>query len=235
MATTILHESAHAAAAFALGVPSTLFNYSANMDFTPAQATSGVPALIRVAGPTWCLLIGAASWFGFPRASIPARLPLLYFAVFGLGTFFGNLMSTPFAGDFSSAASWWEMPATVRYVLGGLGAIGLVALHVWAGRQLVDWAPASAGRVARTLGVVVVPVVVGTAAVILVNQPMTAASVSARVGEALFWIFAAIGALVTPTPRPAADGHGLRWTDTGALLLMILVVRVFVGGIALVP
>ena len=38
--TTILHELAHVSTAFALGVRSTLFNYSGSVDLTPAQAAS---------------------------------------------------------------------------------------------------------------------------------------------------------------------------------------------------
>jgi hypothetical protein len=47
------------------------------------------------------------------------------------------------------------------------GALGLAAVHVWGGRALVRWVPAGVGRMAGTLGIVAVPVVLGTAAVIL--------------------------------------------------------------------
>src|SRR5206468_7631925 len=84
--TTILHELAHACAAFTLGVRSTLFNYSANLDLTPVQAASNLPALIRVAGPLFCLGVGTVSWLAFRRARGSAvELPLLYLSVFGVG------------------------------------------------------------------------------------------------------------------------------------------------------
>jgi O-antigen/teichoic acid export membrane protein len=44
-------------------------------------------------------------------------LPLLYLSVFGVGTFFGNLMSTSFVGDFSAAAIALSLPMTVRYAI----------------------------------------------------------------------------------------------------------------------
>jgi hypothetical protein len=37
--------------------------------------------------------------------------------------------------------------------------------------------------------------VLGTAAVILVNQPMPAASMNVRIAEGSFWLFAVVGAL----------------------------------------
>jgi hypothetical protein len=111
MVTTILHELAHACAAFALGVRSTLFNYSADLDLTPAQAATNLPALIRVAGPVFCLGFGMLSWLAFRRLrGSAAEVPLLYLSVFGIGTFFGNLMSTSFVGDFSAAAVALRLP-----------------------------------------------------------------------------------------------------------------------------
>src|SRR5688572_11451699 len=62
MLTTIVHESAHAATAFVLGVRSTLFNYSAHLDLTHAQSASNLPAIIAVAGPVVCLAIGILCW-----------------------------------------------------------------------------------------------------------------------------------------------------------------------------
>ena len=45
------------------------------------------------------------------------------------------------------------------------------------------------------LGIIALPVVLGTAAVILVNQPMPRMWVNARIMEAGVWLFAAPGAL----------------------------------------
>ncbi len=237
MATTILHELAHVLTAFALGVRSTLYSYSGDLDLTPAQAATNLPALIRVAGPAFCLALGVLAWILYRRArGSAAALPLLYFAVFGIGTFCGNLMSAAFVGDFSAIAVALGLPMAVRYAIAVAGALSVAGLHFWGGRELIQWVPARVGRVAGMLGIVALPVVLGMAAVILVNQPMPQASVSARVAEAAVWLFAAVGALVAR--RPAQNERGslaLRWADGAALLLAVLVVRLTVPGIPFVP
>jgi len=235
--TTILHELAHVSTAFALGVRSTLFNYSGALDLTPAQAASNLPAIIRVAGPVFCLVVGLVSWLAFRRArDSAAGLPLLYFSVFGIGTFCGNLMSTSFVGDFSSAAEALGLPMTIRYAVSAVGALSLAAVHFWAGRELVRWVPAGIGRVAGTLGIVALPVVLGTAAVILVNQPMANTTVNARIAEAGFWLFAALGALLAG--RDSQKVHGSlapRWGDAVVSLFAVLLVRIMVRGITFDP
>jgi hypothetical protein len=234
---TILHELAHVSAAFALGVRSTLFNYSGIVHFTPAQAASNLPVIIRIAGPLFCLAVGLACWLAFRRSrDSAAGLPLLYLSVFGIGTFFGNLMSTSLVGDFSSAAAALGLPTTIRIVISVAGAICLAAVQFWAGRELVRWVPAGVGRVAGTLGIVAVPVVLGTAAVILVNLPMANTTVSARMGEAGFWLFAALGALVARRDLRKVQGRlAPRWSDGVVALLAVLLVRLMVRGIPFNP
>jgi hypothetical protein len=61
MLTTILHELVHACAAFGLGVRSTLYNYSADLDLTPAQAATNLPVRIGIAGPVFYLALGIVS------------------------------------------------------------------------------------------------------------------------------------------------------------------------------
>jgi hypothetical protein len=237
MAITILHELAHAWAAYLLGVRSILYNYSAHVDLTPAQAATNLAVLIGLAGPTVCLVCGMLSWVAYRRSRHSASaLPLLYLAIFGLGTFFGNLMSTSFVGDFSSAAVALHLPVPVRYAVTAIGALAVVSIHFRAGRQLIQTAPLTASRVVAMLGLIIVPVVLGTAAVMLVNQPMPRASVNARVAEASVWIFAGMGAM--SGTRHAPDGSGtleLRWADGAVILLAVLAVRLMVRGIPMVP
>lgn len=235
--TTILHELAHASAAYALGVRSTLFNYSADLDLTPVQAASNLPVLIRVAGPLFCLAVGLASWFTFRRVrDSVVGLPLLYLSVFGIGTFFGNLMSTSFVGDFSAAATALGLPMPLRYVITVAGAMCLVGVHWWVGRELARWIPPDVGRLRGTLGIVVVPVVLGTAAVILVNQPMRGTSVDARIAEAGFWLFAALGALFAKIEaRKQRGGLAPRLGDGAVALLAAVLVRLMMRGIPFVP
>lgn len=233
MITTILHEAAHAGTALMLGVRSTLFNYSASMDFTPEQAASHAPVVIRIAGPLFCLVFGALAWSLYRRArQSPAGLPLLYLSVFMLGTFFGNLMSAAFVGDFSAAAAALQLSMGVRRGIAVAGAVSVAALHFWAGRELGRRVPSHIGRVAGMLGIIAVPVILGMAVVMLVNQPMPRASVNARIAEAAFWLFAAVGALVTGRePQVARASSALRWPDVAMLLLAILAVRLAVHGI----
>jgi hypothetical protein len=234
LVTTILHELAHACAAFGLGVRSTLFNYSADLDLTPAQAATNLPALIRIAGPLFCLAFGTLALFAFKRARSSGVLPLLYLSVFGIGTFFGNLMSTPFVGDFSAVAIALRLPMPVRYAIAAAGALAAAALHFWVGRQLVQNVPSHVGRMAGTLGIIAVPVLLGTAAVVLVNQPMSGNAVNARVAESSFWLFAAIGAMLT-REHSRRGSFELRWADGAVALLAVVTVRLMVRGIAFVP
>ena len=140
MATTVLHEFTHAAVAYALGVRSTLFNYLVDLDLTPAQSATDARAIIGIAGPLFCLGLGIAAWFAFRRMrGSTAELPFLFFAVFGIGTFFGNLMSASFIGDFSFAAAAMGVPMPARYAASVLGACCTAAIHFWAGRQLARW------------------------------------------------------------------------------------------------
>lgn len=238
MATTVFHELTHALVASAFGVRSTLHNYFVHLDLTPEQASTNIPAIIGVAGPSICLVLGIVAWIaykyvgrGFSRAG--AELPLLFVAVFGAATFFGNLVSASFVGDFSRAAIALHLPMPARYALSLAGVVGVAAVHFLAGRELTRWVPPTAGRLAGMLGIIASPVIVGMAFVILANVP--AASAAVRAGEASFWIFAAIGALVGGGIgiRPVAD-H-LRWVDVVALLLAIFIVRVLIPGIPFVP
>ena len=237
MLTTILHELTHACVAFGLGVRSTLFNYSADLHLTPAQAATNLPALIQIAGPAFCLGLGMLGLFAFTRArSSRVQIPLLYLSAFGIGTFFGNLMSTAFVGDFSAVAIALRLPMPVRYAIAAAGAFSVAAIHFWAGRQLAQRVPPYVGRVAGTLGMVVVPAVLGTVAVILVNLPMRGTTVSARVAESSFWLFAAIGAMLTRAHAPTSRGtFDVRWADAAVALLAIVVVRLTARGIPFAP
>jgi hypothetical protein len=190
-----------------------------------------------VSGPLFCLAFGMVAWLAFRRArGSAAELPLLYLSVFGAGTFFGNLMSTSFVGDFSAAAIVLRLPMTVRYAISLIGALSLATVHFWAGRELIRWVPATVGRVVGTLGIIALPVVLGTAGVILVNLPMPPASLADRVAEASFWLFAVIGALGIRRRPPSDHAHsGFRWADGAVTLLAVLAVRLMVRGILFAP
>ena len=181
--------------------------------------------------------MGLVSWLAFRRERDSGfELPLLYLSVFGMGTFVGNAMSTAFVGDFSAAAIALELPMTVRLAISVAGALCLAAVHFWAGRELVQWVPAHVGRPAGILGIIGMAVVLGTAAVMLVNQPMPGSSVNARMAEAGFWIFAVCGALVAARdPQKQRPALAPRWGDGVMLLLAVLLVRLLVRGVPFVP
>jgi hypothetical protein len=233
MATTIFHELVHALVAYLLGVRSTLNNYSVDLHPTATQAVSSFPAIIGIAGPTLCLVLGIVAWVLFRRArGTAAELPLLFFTLFGIGTFFGNLMSASFVGDFSRAATALHLPMGARHSLSLAGAAGTAAIHFWGGRALTRWVPSTMGRIAGTIGIVVVPVVLGTALVLLANAPSV--SVAVRSAEAGFWAFAAVGALMA-YPHGGGEPIKLDWVDGAAALLATLIVRLLMRGVPFVP
>jgi hypothetical protein len=124
----------------------------------------------------------------------------------------------------------------VRYVGTGIGALGTAAVQFWLGRQLARWVPADASTIAGVLGIVVLPVVLGTAAVIVVNQPMPRAFMSARISEAVFSVFAVIGALVVLRNPPGVRASlQLSWVDGVVAALAVAMVRILVRGIPFEP
>jgi len=156
--------------------------------------------------------------------------------VFGIATFFGNLMSIAFVGDFSSVALMLHVPMGLRYLLTAIGALGVAAMHFWAGRELVRLVPARVGAMRAMLCIVALPALLGTVAIVLVNQPMPWSRASVRFTEAGFWLFAAVGALAARRRlHNDADHLTLRWADGAVLLLAVSIVRVMVPGITFTP
>jgi hypothetical protein len=173
----IVHEGAHAATAVALGFPSTLFNFWVNYQST--DATLGERALVGVAGPTVSLALGIVCWaiYRYWKASVP----VWFLAAHGVSSFFGNLMSAAFVGDFSNAAVVLGWPSPLRYTASALGLIGVVVVLFVAGRELRRWLPSS-NRFVSALGLTVAPMLLGTIFIVVVNQPtpMGAAFLPAR-------------------------------------------------------
>jgi hypothetical protein len=231
----ILHEWAHALTAYALKVPSTLFHLYVQLD--QADGTLNQRAVIRVAGPLFCLAVGLVCWFAYRKVKgAHAELLLLYLAWFGVATFFGNLMSTPFVGDFSGLARALQLPMLVRYGAGFIGLLSLCALSFLMGRELSKWAPQGVSAFKATFGLIVIPAIAGTAIVVLIYLPMPSDFAVARIGESSFWIFGAVGTFII-RKRPTASRRDLKvsWADFAVLLVAVLVLRLMVGGIALVP
>ena len=230
-----LHEWAHAATAYLLGVPSTLFHFGVDVD--RARATLNQQAAIGVAGPLFVFALGLGCWLAYRKVrDSRIELPLLYLAMFGMGTLFGNLISASFVGDFSRAAQLFQLPMPVRYGLSIVGALLLCGLSFLVGTELRKWTPAAAGGVKAMIGVVAVPAILGTAVAVLVYLPLPSGMALARIGESSFWIFAAAGTLLSrKQPAQGARDFGLGRADLVILLLAVAMVRMVVGGIALMP
>jgi hypothetical protein len=231
----ILHETAHAVTGLALGVPSTLFNFWVNHDFS--RTTASERAAIGVAGPTFSLVVGVVCWSVYRRVKgSRAGLPLAYLAAFGVTNFFGNLMSAAFVGDFSNAAAVLGLSPTMRYAASFTGAVSIAAILFLVGRELGQLAPSDVGRFAAVLGLIALPALAGTALVIVINQPtpMGPSFVTARASEGAFWLVAAVGALSTRQRRSADGRHWyIRLTDGPVALGAILAVRIMAAGILL--
>jgi hypothetical protein len=231
---TSLHELAHALAAYWLGLPSTLFHSYVDVDLT--NETPYVQGLVRAAGPIFSLVLGVLCWFAH-RALRDwwLELPLFYVAVFGVANFLGNTFSVAFVGDFSNMAAALDLSMNVRYVVAGVGAFLLIGFAFDIGRELREWVPAGVGALKGVAAVVVAPALVGTAAIVLIYQPMAAIAAQARVSEGAFWILAAVGALVGSARRAHGKGVAVRRADWAVAVLAVVALRVMALGIPILP
>jgi len=230
----VLHEGAHFLVAFALGLQPTLYQYWVHWD--QENATLAQYAAVRAAGPTFSLIVGLCCWLVYrAKKQSAAGLPLLYLSAGGMAMFSGNLMSTAFAGDFSGLASWLELPTPALYAISAFGAASTIAVMVWLGRQLRQWIPDTAGTALGLIGVVVAPIVLGTAIIILINQPVPPCPpfLSARLSEALLGIFTLLGAARPEAPGTSSAGRSfrLRWIDGTIAIAAALAIRIMVFGI----
>ena len=124
---------------------------------------------------------------------------------------------------------------SVRFGLSAIGALGVAGIHFWAGRQVVRTIPARVGSVSAVIGAIAVPVVLGTTCVILVNLPMPPASLMARLTEAGFWLFAAVGAFAARRDTRSVRLMAVRWVDGAVIVVAVLAVRFMARGIAFTP
>jgi hypothetical protein len=231
----IAHEGAHAVSAVALGFPSTLFNFWVDHEFTGATLTQR--AIVFAAGPVASLVLGVVAAIGYRVVRRPAAsVPLLLLAVNGVSNFFGNLMSAAFIGDFSNAALALGLPMLLRYVIALLGVIGVCVTVFMAGRELRRWTSPGTGRLIAAAGTTIVPMVLGTLFVILINQPtpMGASFANGRWSEGAFWIVGAIGAFFA-TDRTTYEPAPAKVLSIDVLMLVVTtgVVRLMSTGIAI--
>ncbi len=182
--------------------------------------------LLRSAhAPVAGLIAGGVLLLAYWRLSTSvAGLPLLYLSTIGIAMFFEHLVSTSVASAASAAFSLACMAASA-------------AILFWQGRELQRWIPRPSGRVFGVIAVAVLPVVLGTTLVILVNLPAPGgwSFVLARATEAAFGIFAVIGAATGPRQPNGGRSFRLWWTDGTIALAAMLVVRLMMRGNPMAP
>jgi hypothetical protein len=225
----------HALTAYTFEIPSTLFPFALDLD--RAHGTLNQRAVVGVAGPLFTLCLGLFSWGAYLRfRNSRLGLPLLYFVMFGVGTFFGNLMSTAFVGDFSRLALLLHLPMAVRYSVSFLGMLLLCGLSFLIGKELRRWVPVGLGAAKAMIGIIALPAIFGTVIALLILMPMPQAFAYGHIAGALFWIPAAVGTLLSrELPTDGAPKLELGWIDIALLLAMILLVRLMVNGITFTP
>lgn len=232
-ANIIPHETSHALTAMALGVPSTLFHFY--VDLSPAHGTPADRALIAVVGPLVNLVIGAAFWVARTRVrERPAELPFLYVATFGVSMFLGNLVSIAFVGDFSRFAQLLGFSEPLRYAIALSAVVALCTFTFRVGKELTRWAPPDASRWEAGFRLVAVPVVIGTALVLLAFIPMPRHFVVGWLAPSMFWIFAAMGVLRASRVSTTCPWGGTILTgDVTFALAVAVVVRILSRGLTL--
>jgi hypothetical protein len=228
----IIHESAHALTAYALDVPFTLFHFGVNL--ARDRGSLMELAAIGVAGPLSSLIIGLTCWLFYRSArGLRSELMLLYLATFGVGTFFGNLMSSAFVGDFSRAGEALRLPMPARYAASLVGFLSVCGLHFWTGWELRRLSPAGSSRLHAMIVMVLLPVVAETVILTLSFIPIPSALVFGRLAEASFWVFGAAGVLMSRnTPSGSSRTLHLGWADVAILAAAIIAVRIMASGIA---
>jgi hypothetical protein len=232
MIVSTVHESAHALTAYVLNIPFTLFHFGGNV--ARERGTLMDYTTIGVAGPLCALIVGLICCFVYSRnKGSRSALLLLYLATFGVGTFFGNLTSAAFVGDFSNAAVALRLPMPARYTASLIGFLLICVVHFLAGCELRRLSPAGSSRFRAMLVMVVVPVVAGTAIVAVSFLPTPSTLAFGRLAETSFWIFAAVGVLMS---RKTASGDERTlhssWADVTILAVAIIAVRIMAIGIS---
>jgi hypothetical protein len=228
----VLHEVAHAVAAFCLRIPSVLFQY--RVDVRPEDAEPWQHAIIAGAGPVasggFALL---CAWAYRRAAGRPGQLMLLYLAALAAMIMFGNMMSE--VGDFARVEDVLDLPRPMRTVMTGIGFLGLVGVLSVAGRELRTWFAKGMSRAAGVLVFIVIPALVGTGLASWLSQPMPQPFTLARYAEGALWIVAAISAWNTRL-RPSVE-HRPEWNVVDALVAIAAAgaVRVLVPGIIVLP
>jgi len=230
---TVAHECAHAITAYSLGIPSTLFQYYANIDFATQDPMAR--AWVAIAGPSFSLAFGLLCWLIYRKIRFqPSRLPWLYQATVGISIFLGNLFSASFAGDFGTAAAVLNVTPNIRLLISLLGIVLASGFLFNMGKELVKWAPHHTSRPSAILQMIVWPVVLGTALAILAFLPMPSQFIAGWIATSLFWLFAVGGGTLASEYATGGDLH-IRPFEYVAAVVVLAVIRLLTSGVRLTP
>jgi hypothetical protein len=237
--TTILHELAHAIAAFAQGDSPVLYHtYVEHESMTPRQEF-----LTTAAGPLFSLVqglafVGAFSYFN--RSPAVIQLFFLWMGLHGLINFFGYLISTPFAahGDLGKVADYLDLGVVAKLALCALGLaanwiIGLTSRHGFLRlAPSFDLIATEAGRMSHIFYIAVMPWILGTIVILASRIPSPyLISLLYPVMSGLFTLIAwdTAGAVVAPAIPVGGWDRGTLWP---LALIVILVLCLFRFGLA---
>jgi len=216
-----------------LGIPSTLFQYYANIDFAMQDPMPRV--WVAIAGPFFSLGFGLLCWLIYRKIRFqPSRLSWLYQAILGISIFLGNLFSASFAGDFSTAATVLNMTPDIRLVISLLGLVLTGGFLFAMGKELVKWVPPHTRRASAILQTIAWPVVLGTVLVILAFLPLPPQFIAGWIATSLFWLFAAGGGMLASEYATGGDLQ-IRPFEYVAAVIVLAVVRLLTAGVRLTP
>ena len=191
----ILHELSHAIAAYLLHIKSSMYQLYVNPD--SAHANLSLNIIIAATGPVFSLCLGLLFWWIYKKQSFSSiKLFSLYGAITGINIFFGNVFATSFAGDFHNVELFINLRQTVSYIISGIGLLALITFMFYIGKQLMlFYLPFKTTKATMILYMIIMPVILGIALLLLTYSPLPPNSISNRIIESMFWIFAVIGAL----------------------------------------
>ncbi len=230
-----LHELSHALTAYFLGIDSMLFHLYAN--FNKAAATTTDTIVIAIAGPVSSLFTGIISWFIYKKSTnTTLKLFSLYATIFGIDTFFGNLFSTAFGGDFNQATTLMGISSTIQLVatFSGITIVGLFMYKM--GKELLKFRLDGATVNNTIAHTIIIPSLLGTCLIMLAYLPLPGYLITGIIASTFFWIFSLIGAYrnkkeiisvfkITP----------IHWSSILLFLISIAIVRSLVYGIHFTP
>jgi hypothetical protein len=232
---TVLHECAHALAAYSLGLRATLFHWYVNIDYPRGDATARV--LCATSGPLLSLAVGIVCWVLYKRFQTgPAALLLLYASILGMSMFLGNVFSTSLVdGDFGAVARELQLAPVVTISFTVAGGVLLAGFLYRTAPELLKWTHAEGTALAVVVEVIVWPVALGTALVTLSFLPVPALVIQDRIASSLFWAFAAAGVVRAHRRDESVKGRNLpvQTVDLAVAVAALVAVRFLAQGIRL--